>query len=340
MTNDILQIPQIPSVAPEHLQNDYHIGFTGDIATRLQAARWTDETRSAKAFPEHVDAAMAEFIAAQAEEDAAYVVMQGSILTRQRRQQAERRDMLLSSVKRVVGAFASLTVFPERQRWAATIRSSMLRYSLNPDSGIEAQTVATAQWLADLMADGRSVEAARALGIYDTLVELQQVNAQVQQLTADRNDERSAKQPAGLLRARRATDRAFRALALMLNAGAVMAWPDNARYTELIRSVEETVKYYRQLSADRRRTSRRVLVKSPVVGNRSYAAVGGWTWRRLIQDSKAALAVDTDASPQRIVSTDKKALKAGGLVLALAGAAVAPTDEVDSAREYELIAVG
>ena len=39
MTNDILQIPQIPSVAPEHLQNDYHIGFTGDIADRTYIHR-------------------------------------------------------------------------------------------------------------------------------------------------------------------------------------------------------------------------------------------------------------------------------------------------------------
>ena len=81
-------------------------------------------------------------------------------------------------------------------------------------------------------------------------------------------------------------------------------------------------------------------VKSDVVGNKLYATVAGWTWERLIQDGKAALAVDADATPQRIVSTDKKALKAGGLVLALAGVAVSPADEVDSAREYELIAVG
>ena len=81
-------------------------------------------------------------------------------------------------------------------------------------------------------------------------------------------------------------------------------------------------------------------VKSDVVGNKLYATVTGWTWERLIQDGKAALAVDADATPQRIVSTDKKALKAGGLVLALAGVAVAPTDEVDSMKEYELIAVG
>ena len=53
----------------------------------------------------------------------------------------------------------------------------------------------------------------------------------------------------------------------------------------------------------------------------------------------ADILVEAGATPQRIVSTDKKALKAGGLVLALAGAIVAPTDEVDSTREYELVAM-
>ena len=41
-----------------------------------------------------------------------------------------------------------------------------------------------------------------------------------------------------------------------------------------------------------------------------------WTWARLIDDGKALLAIDPD-QPTRIVSTDKKAQKAGGLCLAL-----------------------
>ena len=43
--------------------------------------------------------------------------------------------------------------------------------------------------------------------------------------------------------------------------------------------------------------------------------------------------------PTRIVSTDKKALKAGGLLLALAGTPVQPADEVDAEKEYELVAL-
>ena len=41
----------------------------------------------------------------------------------------------------------------------------------------------------------------------------------------------------------------------------------------------------------------------------------------------------------RIVSTDPKALKTGGLCVALKGAPVSPADEVDAATEYQLIAL-
>ena len=44
-------------------------------------------------------------------------------------------------------------------------------------------------------------------------------------------------------------------------------------------------------------------------------------WARLIEDGKALLAIDPD-QPTRIVSTDKKAQKAGGLCLALKGVPV------------------
>ena len=48
------------------------------------------------------------------------------------------------------------------------------------------------------------------------------------------------------------------------------------------------------------------------------------------------LAIDPD-QPTRILSTDKKAQKAGGLCLALKGVPVKPTDDVDVDKEYQLI---
>ena len=50
------------------------------------------------------------------------------------------------------------------------------------------------------------------------------------------------------------------------------------------------------------------------------------------------MAIDDD-QPDRIISTDKKAEKAGGLCLTLAGVLVKPTDDVDPDKEYQLVAL-
>ena len=334
--SNILEIPQIEQTKLDVLQNDLHIGFGGDVAKRIQKVRWTDETRSKTVFPENVDALMGAFVMAQATEDAVYVQAQGSDLTKQRLEKDRQRDVLYKEIRKTVDTFATLSIFPEKQAKALVMQPIMQKYNIQPDGGIEAQTVATEQWLQEQERNYQCELAAKELGIYDSINQLKALNEEIQRLTSDRNDERAQKTTAELKTARTATDQAFRALALMLNAQAIVL-ADNYRYTELIASIGETIRYYRQISDDRRRSRRRVSVKSDVVGNHTYATASGWTWERLIQDGKALLAV-SDEAPDRIVSTDKKALKAGGLLLALNGQPVSPSDEVDVEREYELVA--
>ena len=72
--------------------------------------------------------------------------------------------------------------------------------------------------------------------------------------------------------------------------------------------------------------------------NHLYTTARGWTWAQLIEDGKALLAIDAE-DDTRIVSTDKKAEKAGGLYLALKGVLVKPTDDIDTDKEYQLIAL-
>ena len=335
--SNILDIPQIPEFHLDVLQRDLHIGFGGDIAKRLQKARWTDDTRATKVFPDNVDALMAEFIAAQAAEDEVYVLSQASEFTKQRLEKDAQRDALYKEIKRTVDTFATLSIFPDKQAAALVMQPLMQKYNIQPDGGIEAQTVATDQWLQEQDMSAQADAASMTLGIRESLRQLKTLNDEIQHLTAIRNDERAQRSTAELKTARTATDQAFRALRLMLNAQAITQ-ADNYLYTELIGSIAETIRYFRQISDDRRRTSRRVSVKSDIVGNKLYATVSGWTWERLIQDGKAALAIDSDDAT-RIVSTDKKALKAGGLLLALAGAPVQPADEVDAEKEYELVAL-
>ena len=342
MATDILNIPQIPNIDLLPLQNDLHMGFGGDVKDRLQNARWTDETRATKVFPEPVDALMAAFVLAQHAEDEAYVIAQGSDLTKQRLVKDQERDALYKEIKKTVDTFATLTIFPEKQAAALKMQPVMTKYNIQPDGGIEAQTVATDQWLQEQNTNYQLELAARELGIFESIRQLKTLNDEVRRLTTDRNDERAQKTTAELKTARLATDQAFRALSLMLNAQVIATSVDSAasdlnyRYEELIKGIQETIRYYRKTADDRRRSRRRVSVKSDIVGNHQYATVAGWTWQRLIDDGKALLAVSDD-TPDRIISTDKKALKAGGLLLALAGTAVKPTDEVDVEKEYELL---
>lgn len=343
MAQDILSIPQIPNIDLLPLQNDLHIGFGGDVRKRLQNVRWTDETRSKKVFPDAVDDLMGAFVIAQQTEDQVYVKAVGSDLTKQRLEKDKERDTLYKEIKKTVDTFATLTIFPEKQQKALVMQPIMQKYNIQPDGGIEAQTVATEQWLQEQFRNYQCELAAKELGIFESINRLQTLNEEIQRLTADRNDERSTKVTAELKTARTETDQAFRALTLMLNAQAITATADQQYlYTELIRAIQETIKYYRQISDDRRRSKRRVAVRSDIVGNHTYATVAGWTWQRLVDDGKAALSVapsDADPSASLIVSTDKKALKAGGLCVALDGTPVTPTDEIDSTREYELIAI-
>ena len=55
--------------------------------------------------------------------------------------------------------------------------------------------------------------------------------------------------------------------------------------------------------------------------------------------SSSITASTSTALTTRRFSTDKKAVKAGGLYLALNGVAVKPTAEIDVEKEYELIAI-
>ena len=353
--SNILAIPQIEVLKLDILQNDLHIGFTGDIAKRLQKVRWADEAHTLKVFPEAVDALMGAFVVAQGKEDQAYVIVQGSDLTRQRLEKDRQRDVLYKEIKKTVDTFATLTIFPDRQEAALRMQPVMQRYKIDPDGGIEAQTVATEQWLEEQLANYNLQQAAQALGIHESINQLKTLNDEIQQLTADRNDERSQKTTAELKTARAATDQAYREMVLMVNAQAITTSVDPASaamshtYEVLIKSVQETIRYYRQLSDERRRANKRVTVKSDIVGNHQYAVVAGWTWERLAQENPKSLALDPVPSApgvepvvraERIVSTDKKALAAGGLCVALDGVPVLPTSAVYPLQVYELIALG
>ena len=252
-TSEILEIPQIPVYDCGNLQNDLHIGFGTDNSKRFRALRWTDETHATKRFPDVVDQPLGASLSAFAQEDEAYVIAQKSEYVKRRKQKDEERDVLYKEIRKTVDTFATLSIFPEKQAKALVMQPVMQKYKIDPDGGIEAQTVATEQWLQEQERNYQCELAARELGIYESIQQLKTLNDEVRQLTLDHNDENAQKALAALKTARRETDRAFNALRLVLNAMALTAGDDAYTYQEIIKNLQQTIKYYRQLSEQRRK---------------------------------------------------------------------------------------
>ena len=252
-TSAILETPQVPAYACELLQNDLHIGFGTDNSKRFRAMRWTDETCATKRFPDVVDQPLGEYLSAFAAEDEAYVIAQKSQIVKQRQQKDAERDALYKEIRRTVDTFATLSIFPEKQAKALVMQPVMQKYKIDPDGGIEAQTVATEQWLQEQQRNYQCELAARELGIYESIQRLKTLNDEVRQLTLDHNDENAQKALAALKTARRETDRAYKALVLIINAMALTSTDDSYTYQEIIKNLQQTIKYYRQLSEQRRK---------------------------------------------------------------------------------------
>lgn len=250
----ILDISQVGYFDLDNLQNDLHIGFGLDIKTRFLSARYTDQAQTQKFFPTKVDELIEPYATAYDAEDDAYIISQGSDLTKQRDKKDSERDALQKEITRTVETFTTLSIFPDKQQAALVIQPVLQKHKINPDGGIEAQTIATDQWIQEHNASSACTAAAETLGLTASIAQLKSINDEVRRLTAARNDERSQQESAALRNAREVTETAYKALILALNAAAIMD-DDETRYSQFIAAINETIKYYRQLAEQRKKAN-------------------------------------------------------------------------------------
>ena len=214
--------------------------------------------------------------------------------------------------------------------------------------------------------------AAQELGLTQIIAQLVTKNNEVETLMGQRSDEAAQKADVQFSADRKAVDEAMRDFTQMLNALALVD-DDPNRFDQLIDGLTQTQADYQQRYEEHRRSNRRVKgrssechpslledgrvvtelgkakVTSTLVGNHTYAVTSGCTWATIAQRNPKALALDpTPSAPgvepvvtaRRIISLDPKAQKAGGLCVALKGTPVSPADEVDAAKEYQLVSYG
>ena len=155
------------------------------------------------------------------------------------------------------------------------------------------------------------------------------------QLMTERQTESASRVQGELKAAREAMDEVFSRFVELTNAliviGSAPELEDLAAYLNAdYKKIEEQMAQSRKLPT--------VLVKSDIVGNHRYSVPEFSKWADIVAANEKSFAIDP--STDYIVSLGAKAKKVGGLYLALAGAAVRPTDSVDAKKEYDLLAIG
>ena len=247
------------------------------------------------------------------------------------------RDVRVDQVNTMVNAMLKMVGMPQMQQAAQKVKAGLDLYKPSLKAALRDESTQIQQWLQLIDEDVQQDQAIQTLGLKQIVQELEQYNNEVIRLMDLRATERQYRKSIVIADDRKAADRATKNCDRMLSALALV--DDDPRHFEaLVERLTADQTEWRQRYDAHQRTAKRVSVKSSVVGNHLYSTARGWTWSQLIDDGKALLTID-DEQPDRIVSTDKKAVKAGGLFLALNGVAVKPTDDVDAEKEYQLISI-
>lgn len=327
----IENIPQVTYMDITSWPKDMHLGYVKNVIRRIDEEFDVDNPAPAKLQGE-----ITPLKAAVSKEDLDYEQSRKSDQTALIQQADDERDALLNQALTVIDAMAKVSAIPASQQAALALQRSVEVYKPSAKLDLRNESTQVEQWLQAISQSVELTQAAATLGITQILSDLGQKNELVVSLMDQRAAERAGQSTIQLSEDRKETDRRLRNFIRMLNALATVD-DDEDRFYAIISKMNEDQAEWKQRYEDYRRSAKRVSVKSKVVGNHLYSTSRDWTWSRLIDDGKALLAID-DEQADRIISTDKKALKAGGLYLALNGVKVKPGDYIDIEKEYELLA--
>ena len=325
-------IPQVTYMDTSSWPKDMHLGYAKNVIRRIDEEWDVDNPVPAKIADE-----VTTLKAAVTKEDQDYEQSRKSDQTEAIRQADEERDGLLNQALTVIDAMAKVSAIPASQQAALQLKGQVDIYKPSAKLALREESTQVEQWLQAISQSAVLEAAVATLGLTQILADLKTKNDEVIELMDARATSRAQRAAIQLSEDRKDTDRCMRNFFRMLDAAACMD-EDEQRYLVVLGNLQQDQTEWRQRYDEYRRSAKRVSVKSSIVGNHLYTTARGWTWAQLIDDGKALLAIDTE-DDTRIVSTDKKAEKAGGLYLALAGALVKPTDDIDTDKEYQLIAL-
>ena len=325
-------IPQVTYMDTSSWPKDMHLGYAQNVVRRIDE-EWTTEYPAPAKLQEQIT----PLKAAVEKEDEDYEQSRKSDQTALIRQADDERDALLNQALTVIDAMAKVSAIPASQQAALILKGLVDVYKPSAKLALRDESTQVDQWLQAIGENLAAEQAAATLGLTQILADLKTKNDLVISLMDARAADRAQQALIQLSEDRKETDRCMRNFFRMMDAVACVD-ANEQRYLVVLGRLQQDQTEWRQRYDEYRRTAKRVSVKSSIVGNHLYSVSRGWTWAQLIDDGKALLALDPD-DETRIISTDKKAEKAGGLYLALKGVLVKPTDDIDTDKEYQLIAL-
>lgn len=328
----IENIPQVNYMDTSSWPKDMHLGYAKNVIRRIDE-EWTEEYPApAKLLQE-----ITPLKTAVTKEDEDYEQSRKSDQTALIRQADDERDALLNQALTVIDAMAKVSALPESQHAALVLKGLVDIYKPSAKLALRDESTQVDQWLQAISENVQAEVGAQTLGLTQILADLKTKNDLVISLMDARAADRASQSLIQLSEDRKETDRCMRNFFRMMDAVTCVD-SNEQRYLVILGRLQQDQTEWRQRYDEYRRSAKRVSVKSSIVGNHLYSTARGWTWSQLIDDGKALLAIDQE-DDTRIISTDKKAEKAGGLYLALAGVLVKPTDDIDTDKEYQLIAL-
>ena len=328
----IENIPQVTYMDTSSWPKDMHLGYAKNVVRRIDEKFDEEHPAMAKLQEE-----ITPLKTAVEKEDLDYEQSRKAEQTEDIHRADDERDALLNQALTVIDAMAKVSAIPASQQAALLLKGPVELYKPSAKLALREESTQVEQWLQAIADSADLTAAAATLGLTQILADLATKNDLVIQLMDERAADRAQRALIQLSEDRKETDRRMRNFFRMLDAAACID-ANEQRYLDILGRLQQDQTEWRQRYEDYRRTAKRVSVKSSIVGNHLYSVSRGWTWAQLIDDGKALLAIDPE-DDTRIISTDKKAEKAGGLYLALAGVLVKPTDDIDVDKEYQLVAL-
>ena len=223
---------EIYDINIQRMNNGAHFTFVSNILARAEA----DTAVKGKASE-----LVSNFKAAVAAEDEALKISQKSLLTDEIAKADSDRDALYAGYKKAVEGFLAMPIADMAQ--AAKILSQHIKdYKINTADQLDKETGLLVNFISDLE-DKYAAQVAK-LGLTAFVTNLKEANERVRTLTLQRTNEKIGITVGALKTARTASDDAYRALAKMVNALALVFGEKD--YTSFIDYVNTEITHYKR----------------------------------------------------------------------------------------------